>query len=181
MSLIKDKVDALFREVLLKDDGHVCENPVTGGRFVKGETDEDSIAYQKLEAEKALLAREWFAIYGPPDAAPLPLTQLDWDDMRHSTGLTVLIGFYARSLAFRDWQIRKHPLFDDFASGLLDLPDFGLHASVARTRGLFKRYPRRALIGMTHGAFWAPHDECVAMEKEYQRAHAPPSAFKKAA
>jgi hypothetical protein len=76
MSLIKDKVDALFRQVLLQPNG-LCENPVTRGSFMKGESGEDSIAYQKRAAEEALLAQEWFAVYGPPNAPLLPL--LPWD------------------------------------------------------------------------------------------------------
>jgi hypothetical protein len=68
-------------------------NPVTGGRFLKGETGDDSIAYQKLAARKALLAQEWFALYGPRGAPPLPLTPSGTEDMRREWSLNCLIGF----------------------------------------------------------------------------------------
>ena len=132
MTLIKDKVDELFQDVLLEPDGRVCANPVTGGHFLKGETGEDSIAYQRHAAEGALLTQEWFGVYGPSDAPLLPLIPWDWDGMRYgSTGLKTLVGFYARSLSFRDWKVHNHPLFEDFARGLMVFPDIRTRASQA--------------------------------------------------
>ena len=45
MTLIKDKIDELFQDVLSQPNG-VCENPVTGGSFMKGVRGKDSIPYQ---------------------------------------------------------------------------------------------------------------------------------------
>lgn len=155
MTLIKDKVDALFRQVLLRPNGQ-CKNPVTGGSFLKGETGEDSIPYQKHAAEKALLAREWFAVHGPRNAPPLPLVPSDWDEMRYggTSGLLTLVGFYARSLSLLDWKVHNHPSFEDFACGLM------VFATIRSRAGedpmVVKMYPPRALVGMTDGAFWEP-------------------------
>jgi hypothetical protein len=169
MSLIKDRVDELFRQVLLQPNGQ-CENPITGGRFMKGETGEDSIAYQKRAAEKALLAQEWFAVYGPRNAPPLPVTARGWEGMRHEFGLNPLIGFYARSLVIRNWEVHDHPSFTNFARGLLAI-DTG-HWILPQRVGpsVLKRYPPCALAGMTPGAYWAPPDECEEFMAEYRRA-----------
>jgi hypothetical protein len=155
VTLIKDKVNALFQDVLSQPDGRGCENPVIGGRFLKGETGEDSIAYQKRAAERALLAQEWFAVYGPRNAPLLPLLPWDWDRMRYggTGGLETLVGFYARSLSFRDWRVHDHHSFEDFARGLMVFPDIraGLDPLVV------KKYPPLALVGMSDGAFWEPN------------------------
>ncbi|QIG96815.1 hypothetical protein [Bradyrhizobium sp. 6(2017)] len=158
MTLIKDKVDALFQDVPRRPNGRVCDNPVTGGRFVKGETGVDSIAYQRCAAEKALLAQEWFALYGPRGAPPLPLKAWEWEEMRHDFGLKILVGFYARSLSFRDWRMHNHPSFEDFARGLtaIDTGLWDLQRRVSQDPHLIKRYPPCPLAGMTPGAYWAP-------------------------
>ena len=169
MRLIKDKVEAIFQDVLSQPDGQVCENPVTGGRFLKGETGEDSIAYQKRTAEKALLAQEWFAVHGPRNAPPLPVKAQDWEEMRHEFGLNTLIGFYARSLAIRNWDVHNHPSFEDFARGLMAI-DTGFWALQQRVGpAVLKRYPPRALAGMTPGTFWAPPKECEEFWAEHER------------
>ena len=168
--LIADQVDVLFRDVLSVPDGEVCENPITRGRFESGE---DGIAYQKRHARKALWAREWFALYGPPAALPLPLAQCDWEDMRRSSGLNTLIGFYARSLSFRDWQVLKHPPFEDFACGLMAIPDTGfwdLQGRVGEDARVIKRYPPCPLAGMKPGAYWAPAEGYEEIKAEYRRA-----------
>jgi hypothetical protein len=51
MTLIKDKIDALFLEVRLQPNGG-CDNPITGGRFMKGESGEDSMPYQKARGRE---------------------------------------------------------------------------------------------------------------------------------
>ena len=170
MRLIKDKVEAIFQDVLSQPDGQVCENPVTGGRFLKGETGEDSIAYQKRTAEKALLAQEWFAVHGPRNAPPLPVSAQAWEEMRSELGLNCLVGFFARSLAVRDWEVHNHPSFEDFARGLMAI-DTGLWDLQNRAGpDLLKKYPPQPLVGMTPGTYWAPPKECEEFWAEYERA-----------
>jgi len=86
MTLIMDKIDALFRDVLATPAGRLCVNPITYGSFVKGESGEDSIANQKRDAVRALLAQEWFAVYGPRNAPPLPVSAWGWEEMRRDLG-----------------------------------------------------------------------------------------------
>ena len=67
--IYQQKVDWLFKHA--EDGGFGSKvNPVTGGRWVPGL---DSIRRQKMLAERALAARDAFAVDGPPDAQPLPV------------------------------------------------------------------------------------------------------------
>lgn len=83
VSIIKSHVDRLFKDAAPLR-GQLCENPVIGGYFVFGE---DPIAPQKRMVHRALLAREWFAQYGPQDAQPLPIsfTEIEKRNMRGTT------------------------------------------------------------------------------------------------
>jgi hypothetical protein len=168
MTLINDKIDALFLEVRLQPNGR-CENSITGGWFMKGESGEDSIPYQKRAAEKALLAQEWFAVHGPRNAPPIPLIPWEWDRMRYggTGGLPVLVGFYARSLSFRNWGVHDHPPFKNFACGLMVSPDIRTRAGEDPL--VVRRYPSRPLTGMTPGAYWAPRKECEEFWSEHRR------------
>ena len=170
MTLIKDKIDELFQDVLSQPNG-LCENPVTGGSFMKGESGKDSIPYQKRAAERALLAQDWFAVHGPRNAPPLPLIAWEWDEMRYGCtgGLETLIGFYARSLSFRDWMVHSHPSFKDFARGLMVFPDIRMRAG--QDPLVLRRYPSRPLTGMADGAFWEPPMvDCRASPRSKQAA-----------
>src|SRR6476659_34629 len=94
-------VDQLFTEIGAKL-GDNCRNPVIGGGFVWGI---DPITPQKKAAVLALRAQEWFAVNGPKDAPLLPLSHNDVEDYRRASGLTVLVGLYARSLSILDYDV----------------------------------------------------------------------------
>jgi hypothetical protein len=163
-SLIKREVDRLFAELKAKPDG-CCRNPITDGGFVKGL---DPIATQKKEAIVALLAREWFAVNGPRDAPPLPLSHADVEDYRNARGLAGIVGFFARSLARQSYDVCNHPSFDDFARGLMALATERGLWGLENDETLIRRFPPRPLVGMTCGAFWVPPEEY----KELQRREA---------
>jgi hypothetical protein len=153
MSIIEAHVEGLFRGLGSKR-GDLCRNPITGGGFVWRE---DPIKPQKKAARRALLAREWFAIYGPADAQPLPL----WNDERRPGLLDYIVRLYARSLAFRDYDINEHPSFADYASGVLwedeNVEGGGsLPLYPAELPQLKKRFPPRELAGMESGFCWCP-------------------------
>jgi hypothetical protein len=157
-SPIEESVDRLFSEIKTQAKrGDLCQNPVTGGCFVWGL---DPIALQKKEAVVALRAREWFAVNGPAGAPPLPLSDNEIEDYRNARGLKGVIGFYARSLYVRDYDVRKHPAFEDFARGLMAI-NTGLWR-IEKDPQLRMRFPPRPLVGMTPSAYWAP-------PKEYER------------
>jgi hypothetical protein len=67
-ALVGREVERLFSEISAKR-GDLCTNPVTDGKFVYGF---DSIKRQKDAAYKRLLVRQYFALYGPPDAPRMP-------------------------------------------------------------------------------------------------------------
>lgn len=152
-SLIAKEVDRLFRELAAPRETGV-RNPVTGGEFLWGV---DPIAVQKREAIRELLAREHFAISGPPDAPPLPLTLGEIDDYRSAGGLASIVGFYARSLDANEHDICRHPSFEDFARGLM-ASNSGLWG-IEKDEKMRKRFPPRPLNGMGPGLYWeAPRE-----------------------
>jgi len=153
---IKSNVDRLFAKLKASSGYGDCRrNPVTGGGFVMGL---DPIATQKKEATAALLAREWFAVNGPHDAPLLPLNIHDRDAFRGSGGLTALVGFYARSLYRWDYDVCKHPPFEEFAGGLMALAvERGLW-DLERDQSLMRRFPPCPLEGMTRSAYWDPRE-----------------------
>jgi hypothetical protein len=167
-SLIEKEVDRRFSEVIA-NPGDICRLPITGAAIVWGV---DPIAPQKEYAIIALLAREWFAVNGPPDAPPLPL--YDFDSYRSARGLKGVVGFYARSLSRQgygrqSYDVCNHPSFDDFACGLMAI-NTGLWG-IEKDENLKKRFPPRPLAGMTDSAFWAPPKEYEQIMASYRRTH----------
>jgi hypothetical protein len=163
---IEELVDRLFGEIKAKG-GERCENPVTGGGFVWGL---DPIVPQKKAAVAALRAREWFAVNGPSDAPPLPLSSNDVEDYRAARGLRGIVGFYARSLSrqgcgLKRYDVDKHPSFNDFACGLMAI-NLGIWG--IETEDLKRRFPPRPLTGMTPGAYWAPPEEYERIMSSYR-------------
>jgi hypothetical protein len=149
-SPIEELVDRLFSEIKAKR-GECCANPATSDGFEWGI---DPIAPQKRAAVAALRARELFAINGPPDAPPLPLSIEEYEDYRsNGRGLRRVVGFFGRSLKANGYDIR-HPSFEDFARGLIAMCT-GLW-QIEKDENLKKRFPPRPLAGMTASAIWAP-------------------------
>jgi hypothetical protein len=165
--LITIQVDQLFAK-LNATDGECCTNPVTRGGFVWGM---DPIAEQKECANIALLARQWFAVNGPRDAPLLPLNVHDRDRFRGSGGLTALVGFYARSLSRRRYDVFKHPPFDEFARGLMAIATERGLWQLEEDETLIRRFPPRSLVGMMPCAYWDPQEceETIARLRQERR------------
>jgi hypothetical protein len=145
----QDYVDHLFKTAPDRFE-KVRENPVTGGRFMRGL---DPIAVQKRLAIQALLAKQWFDRHKPPDAPDFPIRQDDREDLRWTNPLSYLVGSFARSLAHRDYQIKGHPAFDQFARGAM------AHAATPewiRSEEMQKRFPPTPLEGLGNGLLWRP-------------------------
>jgi hypothetical protein len=158
-SPIEDLVEQLFSGIKAKR-GECCDNPVTGSGFVWGV---DRISTQKKQAIVALRAREWFAVNGPPDAPPLPLSHADVEDYRSTSGLARIVGFFARSLSRQGYgrqryDVCKHPSFEDFARGLIALAKERGLRGLEQDETLIRRFPPRPLVGMTPSAYWDPHE-----------------------
>jgi len=156
-SLVEQEVDRRFGEIDAKR-GDICRLPITDAGVVWGV---DPIAPEKEYAIAALLAREWFAVNSRFDAPPLPL--YDFDSYRGARGLKGVVGFYARSLARQNFDVRKHPSFDDFARGLMAI-NTGLWG-IEKDENLRRRFPPRPLTGMTRSAFWAPPEEYAELQE----------------
>ena len=114
-TLIGREVERLFGEISAKR-GDICWNPVTGEEFVYGV---DPIEQQKEAAYRRLLIREYFALSGPSDAPLVPID--DWE-RNHAKHLSGLLGFitahFMWSLENQD-DLRVHPSFAEFASGMV--------------------------------------------------------------
>jgi hypothetical protein len=73
---------------------------------------------QKRLGRRALAARKWFDLYGPPEARPLPLGYDEREALKRG-GLPTVVALYARSLEGRDYDLEEHPSFDDYACGVM--------------------------------------------------------------
>jgi hypothetical protein len=168
-SLVDREVERLFSERPAQH-GENCRNPVTGDGYVHGE---DPIEPQKEAARRALFNREWFAIYGPADVQPLPISSWEWEAARRRGHLLhYLLGSYARSLdGEKPWE---HPSFEDYASGVLweaervngiigVVPNFPDKAEVK------KRFPPRKLAGIGPGFGWYSPKAYAEVMPSYRR------------
>jgi len=140
-------VDLLFSE-LPRRHGSLCENPVTGGCFVRGL---DSIRSQKKAACRALVARAW-AAWANPGMPPLPLSANERHDLKDRLGIDYLWSEYASSLRIRNYDSTWHPSFEQYARGVMAsplAPDF-----ITKDPRLLKRFPPRPLPGLGPGLCW---------------------------
>jgi len=146
---IAAQVDLMFKEAADRNET-VRTNPVTGSRWVRGH---DPIKPQKQAACRALMAREWFALNAPPDAPPLPLSYGERESLK-SGGLPHILAWFARSLAWREYDFDGHPHFDDYARGVLAssyAPDF-----IRSDQHLRQRFAPAPLNGLGPGLVWRP-------------------------
>ena len=146
--------------------GDYCTNPVTGAHYIHGV---DPIGPQKEAARRALLIREWFAIYGPADAQPFPVSHREREDLKGRGLLPHIVAWYARSPD----DVKEHPSFADYARGVLWEAEFGFltlpNYPPDKVRKLKKRFPPRMLKGMGPGLCWLPpklHREIMASVRQ---------------
>lgn len=128
--LVDREVERQFRENPLVD-GQLCTNPITGVHYVG---DDDPIGPQKEAARRALFAREWFAVYGPADAQPLPVSYSEREE-------------------------NEHPYFADYVSGVLweaERGDIGTLPYPNELADLKMRFPPHPLKGLRAGFCWEP-------------------------
>ena len=168
IQMVEDRVDRLVEDLFAKNPGQYgqqCENPVTGGRYVYGV---DPIEQQKKEARDALLARERFAIVGPKDMQPLPISDEEIEDRKYAwdskqPALGYIGSCFGYSVRANGHDLKSHPSFEAFARGVMaseHAPDF-----VKKDEVLRKRYPPRPLAGLGPALVWEPpalHAETMA-------------------
>jgi hypothetical protein len=107
-------------------------------------------------ATRAVQARAWFGRHAPCWCQPLPLLSHDeqenilcgGDIPRH------LVVYYAYSLQRRGFDYLGHPLFYDYARGVLaskDCPNYMQH-----DEELLAEFPPKRLPGLVDGIYWRP-------------------------
>ena len=109
---------------------------------------------------RAMAAREWFEINGPPDAPPLPLNHDEREDLKYGL-FGNMVAWYARSLEDRDYDLQGHPSFDDYARGVMAAEERGefvtfQNFSPADIAQMRKRYSPRTLDGLGPALCWNP-------------------------
>ncbi len=167
---IEHLVDELFRQNPPRY-GEICENPVTGGRYVGGA---DPIKPQKLDACRALRAREWFAAHGPQAVQPLPISDEEIEDRKYvwscvQPSLSYIVSCFAYSLRAHDWDFTTHPSFEEFARGVL-ASDYA-QSFVKEDEALQKRYPPRRLPHLNNGHCWNPTQSPASLIWQQGRTH----------
>ena len=161
IQIVKDRVDRLVEDLFAKNPGRYgqqCENPVTGGRYVGGL---DPIEPQKRMARDALLAQEMFAVLGPKDMQPLPISDEEIEDLKYAwdskqPALSFILACFGSSVRANDFDLTSHPDFEDFARGIMAseyAPDF-----VKNDEVLLKLYPPCPLPGLGPGLVWEPSE-----------------------
>jgi hypothetical protein len=149
VSAIKCGVDQIFAAQAWKG-GQYAFNLLDEGGFVYGG---DPIAPQKERACRALLAREDWALNGPPDAPPFPVSYGERESLKVG-GLPHIVAWFARSLEGRHYNLREHPTFEPYARGVMVsefAPDF-----IKNDEQLRRRFPPQVLNGLGPGLCWSP-------------------------
>jgi hypothetical protein len=148
-------IDLLFKNAADGGGGSKV-NPITGGHYVPGL---DCIKRQKMLAQRAHFARYVFAMEGPPDAQPLPLTPSEREDFKnaylHPDRIHYIVSLIAGSLAALDYAYDKHPSWHEFACGVMASP-YAPPDYVLDKVEFSRRYPPRDLPGLGPGCCWDP-------------------------
>ena len=169
-SKIEKHVDRLFKENCGKDSARI---PVVGGYYVPGEDEERPL---KKKACAALAAIELFAENGPADAQPLPVPYHEEIRPGH---YEEIIRMYSCSLSGRGYDIKEHPSFSDYVSGVLWEMKVGGFAArpchpndVLALEALEKRFPPRMLEGMGPSCMWEPPELHAKTMEQLRRSRA---------
>jgi hypothetical protein len=104
---------------------------------------------------RAHRARDWFAKHGPAEYQPLPLKSDEQETIicgsyfdRH------IMVYYADSLKRSKYDYLRHPLFYDYARGVLAHPD--CPAEVATDEDARREFPPKVLPGLDSEMVWSP-------------------------
>jgi hypothetical protein len=121
----------------------------------------DPIKPRKEHAVRAVLARQWFANFGPQDAdlQPLPIGMDEREALKRG-GAPHILAWYARSVSSLEYDIILHPSFHDYACGIMAR---GTPSFITDDVQLIRRFPPRVLRGLDSSSYWksstatAPH------------------------
>lgn len=102
-------------------------------------------------------ARDWFSRHGPSHLQPLPLVHCDEQEKILCSGDMDrhLVVHYSNSLQHSKYNYLEHPLFFDYARGVVALPD-EIQASYGLSSDeLLAEFPPKPLLGLD-GFIWHP-------------------------
>jgi hypothetical protein len=109
----------------------------------------------KILVRNALRARAWFEKHGPASVQPLPLSDLECIGMFLSDSLPLhLLAQYSISLQGRDYIFLGHPLFYDYARGVMASPH--TRDYLREDPGLLVEFPPKELAGLDEHGRWRP-------------------------
>jgi hypothetical protein len=116
--------------------------------------DEGIVAILKERTRRALAARAWFTVTGPAWAQPLPISRTDIDNVRCECdgGREELLGHFVSSLINTNWDYRTHPVFFDFACGVMASAHAPEH--LREDPELLQEFPPVPLVGLSKDLGW---------------------------
>ena len=151
MGIISTEVSSRFAIARLV---HSRTDPVTGDVRMNGLIDPQT---EERLARRALLAQEVFSEYGPLNAPQLPLNGEDMSRLARTGDFGLLVASFAFSLERNDWDIQKHPDYDEYVAGLLSLPTLRLpNGAVRDPDKLCCWYGAFPLRGLHANGVWYP-------------------------
>jgi hypothetical protein len=105
---------------------------------------------------RALRARAWFARHVPCRLQPLPLVHYDEQEKIFCSGdfPRHLVAYYSCSLQRLNFNYLKHPLFYDYARGVMAHPDGPSY--LQDDPELLAEFPPKPLPGLVDGIHWQP-------------------------
>jgi hypothetical protein len=114
---------AMIKEAMKKQEGGFFECPLTNRRWAVANADK-----AEQIASKAMIARAWWESCKPDWAPPLPVGGDigTLQTMENDEPLEVsIVGDYAHSLAYADYDFINHPSFHDWCCNVVAIrPDF---------------------------------------------------------
>jgi hypothetical protein len=116
----------------------------------------------KRMLHSAVRARQHFRQHGPSWAPLLPLTFDDIEQMEHDPSNRVeLVGHYASSLMMQQWNLKLHPSFHDYASGVMAYKYAPEH--LRNDPELMAEFSARPLAGLDKGLSWRSPEQIAEL------------------
>jgi hypothetical protein len=115
----------------------------------------DDLPRLKLLVRNGLRAHAWFLRQGPASLQTLPLSEDEHENILCSGFLhRHLVTYYSYSLQARDFDYLGHPLFFDFARGVMADPR--TEEYLREDRQLLEEFPPKPLAGLDERGCWRP-------------------------
>ena len=144
----------------------LCRAPIID-RLYDAQSDADTARIRWM-LHSAVRARQHFRQHGPPGAPLLPLTFDAIERAEHDPNNRIeLVGHYASSLMLQQWNLKLHPSFHDYASGVMAYrytPDY-----LRNNAELLQEFPPRPLEGLDKALNWRTLDDITQQRQDVIR------------